>query len=88
MKEKQISSDRELLNNKNEKTNERELFTDKEAQIALRCSSDSLWRARKTGLITFRRVMGKILYTQADLNDFLERCKRGGFAVKGGGKDV
>jgi hypothetical protein len=59
--------------------NEKEIFTDKEAAVFLRCSTISLWRARKKGLITFRRAMGKILYTKEDLLDFLERCKRGGF---------
>ena len=61
---------------------DRKILTDKEAADSLRCFTVSLRRARKQGLITFRRVMGKILYLRSDLDDFLERSKRGGFNVK------
>lgn len=80
MSEKQISIDEELSNLKNKSVKERENFTDKEAADYLRISTVSLWRARRRGLITFRRVLGKILYTKSDLLDFLERSKRGGYA--------
>ncbi len=80
MSEKQISIVGELPNLKNKPATERENFTDKEAADYLRTSTVSLWRARRRGLITYRRVLGKILYTKTDLLDFLERSKRGGYA--------
>ncbi len=58
-------------------TNSLETYTTGEAAKILRSSPVSLWRARRDGLLTFRRVMGKILYTETDLLDFLERSKRG-----------
>ncbi len=76
MNKKQTSSDRKLVVYKNEMIQHTN-FTDKEAANFLRTSTVSLWRARKKGLLTFRRIMGKILYTEADLLDFLERSKRG-----------
>lgn len=82
MHEQQISNDRESLNRKNESIRERELLTEQEAADFLRISKVSLWRARKRGLLTFRRVMGKILYTKTDLLDFLENSKHGGYAVQ------
>lgn len=77
MKKQQQSSDRALLNEKYEQLQERELYSDKEAQMFLRRSGVSLWRARRDSLITYRRVMGRIFYTKTDLLDFLERSKRG-----------
>lgn len=81
MKEKYTTTDQKLLNEKNEAIREHENFTEQEAANFLRISTVSLWRARKRGLITFRRVLGKILYTKKDLLDFLENSKRGGFAI-------
>jgi hypothetical protein len=78
MNEKQPTTDREFLNNKNKLVKERENFTNREASDFLRISTVSLWRARRRGLITFRRVLGRILYTKTDLLEFLERSKRGG----------
>lgn len=76
IEKKQDSSDRELLNLKNE-TVQKKLFSNQGAADFLNISTVSLWRARTKNLITFRRVMGKVLYTEADLLEFLERNKRG-----------
>jgi hypothetical protein len=73
---KQNSSDRELLNHKNENIRQKN-YSNQAAADFLNTSTVSLWRARKKNLITFRRIMGKILYTEADLLDYLERSKRG-----------
>jgi excisionase family DNA binding protein len=53
-----------------------ELFTDKEASKFLRISQTTLWRERKNGKITFRRVASKILYRREDLEGYLEQNKR------------
>ena len=57
------------------------LFTDKEAAKFLRISQVTLWRERKAGKITFRRVASKIVYLKEDLENYLEQNKRGAFAV-------
>jgi lipopolysaccharide export LptBFGC system permease protein LptF len=75
--EKQISTDRILLNQKNEAIKQREIFTDKEASDYLRISQVTLWRERKAGKITFRRAASKIIYTREDLLNYLEQNKRG-----------
>ena len=77
-------TDRELLNQKGDNTREREVFTTKDAAIFLRTSPITLWRERKAGRITFRRVASKIVYLREDLEKYLEQNKRGGFAVNGG----
>ena len=79
--EKQISTDRIFLNQKNEAIKEREIYTDKEASLYLRISQVTLWRERKKGRIFFRRVASKIIYLREDLEKYLEQNKRGGFAV-------
>lgn len=81
MSEKQISADRILLNKKNEIIKQREIFTDKEASEYLRTSQVTLWRERKAGKITFRRVASKIVYLQEDLDEYLNRNKREAFGV-------
>lgn len=55
---------------------EKEIYTDKEASQFLRLSQVSLWRLRKEGKITFRRVASKIVYLREDLDAYLERNKR------------
>ncbi len=79
--EKQISSDRQLLLNKNEEIKRRQNFTDKEASDFLRISQVTLWRLRKAGKISFRRAASKIIYTQADLESYLESTKRNAFGL-------
>jgi len=79
--EKQISSDRQLLLNKNEEIKRRQNFTDKEASDYLRISQVTLWRLRKAGKISFRRAASKIIYTQADLESYLESTKRNAFGL-------
>ncbi len=80
MNEKQISNDRQLLINKNEEIERRQIFTDKEASDYLRISQVTLWRLRKTGKISFRRAASKIIYTQTDLENYLQSTKREAFA--------
>ncbi len=80
MNEKQISNDRQLLINKNEEIERRQIFTDKEASDYLRISQVTLWRERKKGKISFRRAASKIIYTRADLESYLESTKRNAFA--------
>ena len=82
--EKQISTDRILLNQKNEAMKELKLYTTKETCATLKISSITLWRLRKAGKITFRLVASKIVYLREDLENYLEQNKRGGFAVNGG----
>lgn len=75
MDEKQISNDRQLLVNKNQ-TVAQQNFTDKEASAYLRISQVTLWRERRDGKISFRRLCGKIIYTAADLEEYLENTKQ------------
>lgn len=42
--------------------NQKRIFTNKEASDFLRVSEVTLWRERKKGNITFRRVASKIVY--------------------------
>ncbi|MBS1796793.1 MAG: helix-turn-helix domain-containing protein [Acidobacteria bacterium] len=58
------------------------LYTNKEASEFLRISEVTLWRERKAGKITFRRVASKIIYLQEDLENYLNRNKRNAFDVK------
>jgi hypothetical protein len=61
--------------------NEKQIYTDKEAADYLRISQVTLWRERKGGKISFRRVASKIVYTNQDLEDYLERTKRDAFGI-------
>ena len=49
------------------------LFTPLEASKLLRISTVTLWRLRRAGKISFRRIASKVAFTQQDLDDFLER---------------
>ncbi len=80
MNEKQISADRVLLNNKNEAIDHRQIYTDREAARYLRIGQTTLWRLRKAGKISFRRASSKIIYTQNDLENYLDSTKRDAFA--------
>lgn len=59
---------------------EKQIYTDKEASDFLRISQVTLWRERKKGKISFRRVASKIVYLREDLEMYLERNKREAFA--------
>lgn len=63
-------------------THQPEIFTDKEAAKYLRVSQVTLWRERKKGKISFRRVASKIVYLQEDLEDYLNQNKREAFGIK------
>ena len=49
------------------------LYTIQEAAKFLRTSLPTLWRIRREGQISFFRVGNKPLFSQADLDAFLER---------------
>jgi hypothetical protein len=57
-------------------TDIQQLFTSKEASRFLRISPITLWRERKAGKISFRRVSSKVIYLRKDLDDYLEVNKR------------
>lgn len=59
---------------------ENKIYTDKEASEYLRISQVTLWRERKAGKITFRRVASKIVYLREDLDSYLDKNKREAFA--------
>jgi len=59
----------------------RALYTEREACEYLRVSSVTLWRERKKGKISFRRVASKIIYLQEDLENYLNRNKREAFGA-------
>ena len=61
--------------------NEKQIYTDKEASDYLRISQVTLWRERKKGKISFRRVASKIVYLQEDLEAYLESTKRNAFGL-------
>ena len=63
-------------------TEEKQIYTDKEASNYLRISQVTLWRERKKGKIDFRRVASKIVYLQEDLENYLNRNKREAFGVQ------
>jgi excisionase family DNA binding protein len=52
-----------------------ELFTTREAAKYLRISTTTLWRERSRGNIAFRRASCKLLYSRADLENYLEKNK-------------
>ena len=62
--------------------NEKQIYTDKEASDFLRISQITLWRERKAGKITFRRVASKIIYLREDIETYLNRNKREAFGIK------
>lgn len=52
----------------------RYVYTDREAAEFLRMSQIKLWRERKAGKISFRRLGGQLAYTRHDLEAYLDRC--------------
>ena len=61
--------------------NEKQIYTDREAAEYLRIGQTTLWRLRKVGKISFRRAASKIIYTRADLENYLESTKRRAFGL-------
>lgn len=55
--------------------NEIEIFTSKDACRILKISTVTLWRERKAGRISFRRIASKVVFTRQDLDNYLERNK-------------
>ncbi len=74
MNKKEITTDRELLNKKND------LLTDKEAAEYLRVAPITLWRERKAGRIAFCRVSGTLVYKREDLEAYIQRNRQEAFA--------
>lgn len=60
----------------------KEIYTTNEAAKFLRISTITLWRERKKGKISFRRVASKIVYLQEDLENYLNQNKREAFGVQ------
>jgi hypothetical protein len=67
-------------------TNANDLFTSKEVCIFLKISPVTLWRLRKAGRVTFRRVASKIVYLRVDVDEYLERTKREAISTEEGKK--
>jgi predicted site-specific integrase-resolvase len=61
-------------------TNEKPIYTDKEAAEFLRISQVTLWRERKKGVISFSLVGSKIMYERGDLENYLRRTKQNAVA--------
>lgn len=55
----------------------RENLTNDEAAKYLRISKPSLWRLRATGKLAYYRVGGKLIFDRADLDKYLDSCRRG-----------
>ncbi len=72
----------ELPETKENVVTTRALYTEREACDYLRVSPVTLWRERKKGKISFRRVASKIVYLQEDLENYLNRNKREAFGVQ------
>lgn len=53
------------------------LFLEREAAEYLRCSTDTLCRERKRGLIGYTRVGGRVRYTEEQLIQYLRNQKVG-----------
>ena len=56
--------------------NANDIFTSKEACLLLKISPVTLWRERKAGRISFRRIASKVMFTRQDLELYLERNKQ------------
>ena len=50
------------------------LFDEEEAEKYLRSSTSTLYRYRKSGKLSYRKIGDRILYTGSDLTAFLEAC--------------
>ena len=55
----------------------RENLTNDEAAKYLRISKETLWRLRATGKLSYYRVGGKLIFDRAELDAYLESCRRG-----------
>ena len=64
------------------KMNQPDIFTNAEASEYLRISLVTLWRERRAGRITYRRVASRIVYLRADLEQYLNKNKREAFNSK------
>ena len=52
------------------------LFTDEGVSDQLGISQMTLWRARRRGRLSYRRIGGRIYYTLQDIEEYLERQKQ------------
>ena len=60
------------------------VMTQNEVCEILGISPITLWRERKAGRISFRRIASKIVFTSQDVNEYLERNTRSATAGAGG----
>jgi hypothetical protein len=51
------------------------VFTNKETASILKMSLVTLWRLRKARKISYRRIAGKIVYSETDIKDCLDSNK-------------
>jgi excisionase family DNA binding protein len=58
------------------------LMTQIEVCDLLGISAITLWRERKAGRISFRRIGSKVVFLQEDIDEYLERNKRPADAVR------
>lgn len=63
--------------------NRLELIPEKEAAKLLCREPITLWRWRKSGQISYRKLGGGVFYTADDLNEFLNRSKVAASAAGG-----
>jgi excisionase family DNA binding protein len=52
-----------------------QIYSTKEVAEFLRISRQTLYRIRLDGVLSFRRVGGRVVFTQQDLDEFLDRQK-------------
>lgn len=62
--------------NKNVSENGLKIIPTKQAIKIIGKSATSLWRYRKAGLLTFRRVGGTVGYLASDIEKFVESTRR------------
>jgi len=63
-------------------TENKEIFTSKEAGRFLNISTVTLWRERRAGKISFRRCASKVIFTREDIQEYLQRNKREAFGTR------
>lgn len=67
---------------KNQNVNQPKLYSHKEAIEYLHTSRATLYRIRTAGKISFRRIgAGRIVFTQSDLDEYIEKQKNAAYAA-------
>lgn len=60
------------------------VFSSDEVARLLGISTISRWRERKAGRISFRRIASRIVFTEADILEFLEQNKNAAISIRTG----